>query len=1568
MTKKTISYSINNEENVQRCGVHASVDTINSFLSEESRENYINMLTATLLKDESIRNISRATSELVYIPIIFQIAISSSTETLPNENILSVTEQFYENFPEYIGYSQEDINNIIKSNSAEIVNKLNNNFAGQNVLIRSEYLFEDVSTADLSFETRSYISKFNSEGLQNTVSTNIRFFLPYKLPKELIHPFAKYQNAAAIVTPTLTYEEYKERYTGGVTISDSYNSQYTYNDIKTQRELVKSIADGSRSRNTDFEIGDEYGGGYIFQINEDGTGLVVTSESFYENWHDAIIAAQNSTLGGYDDWYLPSIEELALIYNTLQIVNTNGEWSSSESTINGYAFYFLPRTNRAYSNNKSYKKFFRFVRQTSLSSSVPPEVTTLAEMEDDYFFYFGDSPGVILIPILEDALIGFTKKNLNISNDTFQISNIIYKNENRIQRETPIYETWTPTASNTNLQPHANLFSAVPSVKITSKSAAVVSGGLAGYADLGSLSNNKGDSKAFSLKSFSLTSSGNSLANDTSGIIQHELFHQLGYNHSFDGVNISGLVGSKFIGTQVLNSKNKRLSVYYRSGVAVGSSTTYTSFYAGFSPPFKYYDLNDASQILEDENTLPDFEIIDPKEKLFVESAIKTVQNIYAGMDKSLLPYADDNFTGFAYSEDFIETENAHSSFNNGSAYGNLCLQYSKLFGLISHLPSFWGGSYTINENGSKSMLINYRPLQRVGGLTEGGIILKIYDNNTALILALTDFEISYTSDIRPENLINQTQNGYEDWRLPSFDELEEISNLITENNLSILDSSINYLSSTVCQENAISLNNKYYVLNNSSCRPANGSNTASRLVRIATFSEDTMQFAVNSYPNITVYNAVCSKSDPLQVNLKMFFTLEWYDDSYPAFPDNTRVEDMFSPDLCPCLYEDQTVAYKENLLPENPTETVTFKFFTKKINEVSGEEINTTTGNIVSNSEVAQKLMWHYEYFGNNTYLNYNPGGTFKLFVNVMFNSGSNESTNFKEYFGDTSAPPVWLKTVGDIVVPNFPIYIGFVPEGPLPKVFKYNPGILNTSSIDSEESLYKLYSQINYFNDPSQYNHYGENYRSIVDKYFRIGNTDSTSDLYNPFKIDTISGAGSFVTEALTALGYTHEEWQEYNCLLDMTALHSNAGKTQYQINKYNTTNNSSWNTMNRNFIFDKFYSRTDDLESPLLDNFPETLYGPFNSETLINVMYYHKNNTGYNYHGVISNSMAERLEYFVNTASGGPLSIMRQMVLDLYMPENNAVYTDYLPDENQKTKSNTLQLYINDTFDYLKENAVKEEDIVVGCLDPTAFNYNPNATVHGNCEEVVYGCTNIETWNYNPNANTDDGTCDFTEYYPDPVTVIRVCPENTNIPACNNTTSKGFTLFLPSIDYSNFTDVNINNNTLSAFSNYLWGTGGNMYATASDVENNLLPEKLPILENMLNDVTHSGWLDPFMISYLNVYRADFIDDPLCNTPFTNNFYNATGDAAGTPYTFTGPNVNTGGGCVKVADLSVCSFPEIYNNTCNPYAVASTDVNNLLPENSQEVSLQEYINFYNNVSSDPTLSVGVCNNSNTI
>ena len=50
----------------------------------------------------------------------------------------------------------------------------------------------------------------------------------------------------------------------------------------------------------------------------------------------------------------------------------------------------------------------------------------------------------------------------------------------------------------------------------------------------------------------------------------------------------------------------------------------------------------------------------------------------------------------------------------------------------------------------------------------------------------------------------------------------------------------------------------------------------------------------------------------------------------------------------------------------------------------------------------------------------------------------------------------------------------------------------------------------------------------------------------------------------------------------------------------------------------------------------------------------------------------------------------------------------------------------------------------DGILGCMDPTALNYNPLANMPDNCTPVVLGCTNSLAFNYNPLANTDDSSC--------------------------------------------------------------------------------------------------------------------------------------------------------------------------------------------------------------------------------
>ena len=61
----------------------------------------------------------------------------------------------------------------------------------------------------------------------------------------------------------------------------------------------------------------------------------------------------------------------------------------------------------------------------------------------------------------------------------------------------------------------------------------------------------------------------------------------------------------------------------------------------------------------------------------------------------------------------------------------------------------------------------------------------------------------------------------------------------------------------------------------------------------------------------------------------------------------------------------------------------------------------------------------------------------------------------------------------------------------------------------------------------------------------------------------------------------------------------------------------------------------------------------------------------------------------------------------------------------------------------------NFCLESADIPGCTDPTAVNYNPQATVDdGSCIAAVAGCTDPLACNYDPSANQDDMSCIYPE----------------------------------------------------------------------------------------------------------------------------------------------------------------------------------------------------------------------------
>lgn len=115
-----------------------------------------------------------------------------------------------------------------------------------------------------------------------------------------------------------------------------------------------------------YEIGDiGQGGGLIFYI-EDGNYLECSELLEEVNWNDAFAVAENFQGGGYDDWYLPTKEELNYIYENLRSSDfiSGDEWLWSSSDID-YSFAWMQRFSdglNTYGSNKANPCYVRAVR------------------------------------------------------------------------------------------------------------------------------------------------------------------------------------------------------------------------------------------------------------------------------------------------------------------------------------------------------------------------------------------------------------------------------------------------------------------------------------------------------------------------------------------------------------------------------------------------------------------------------------------------------------------------------------------------------------------------------------------------------------------------------------------------------------------------------------------------------------------------------------------------------------------------------------------------------------------------------------------------------------------------------------------------------------------------------------------------------------------------------------------------------------------------------------------------------------------------------------------------------
>ena len=130
-------------------------------------------------------------------------------------------------------------------------------------------------------------------------------------------------------------------------------------------DSISTVPEGKtwklESIQNELQIGDEYAGGIVFYLDGNGGGKVISPifTHIYSSWYQANGYADDLDINGYDDWYLPSPNDLKKISRLNILLNLFSEeyaWTS-ETYSNfsyGYVVNIFNGQENTYSTSNEY--------------------------------------------------------------------------------------------------------------------------------------------------------------------------------------------------------------------------------------------------------------------------------------------------------------------------------------------------------------------------------------------------------------------------------------------------------------------------------------------------------------------------------------------------------------------------------------------------------------------------------------------------------------------------------------------------------------------------------------------------------------------------------------------------------------------------------------------------------------------------------------------------------------------------------------------------------------------------------------------------------------------------------------------------------------------------------------------------------------------------------------------------------------------------------------------------------------------------------------------------------------